>query len=339
MSLAEAIERVERGEVLERAEARAAVEAVLNQPDAESAAAFLLALARRGESGSEVAGGADALRGRMTVFEHDHPGAIDTCGTGGDGQGTFNLSTAAAIVAAAAGARVIKHGNRAASSSCGSADLLEALGLPLELEPPAARAVLDEVGITFLFAPRYHPALAAVAPLRRRLGVRTIFNLLGPLCHPGRVRRQLLGVASEDLLDPFAQALLGLGHERALVVHGAGGADELTLAGPNRLRAIGCDPGPLGAAELGLSPARVAALRGGDARRNAELLRGVLAARPGPLLDAVVLNAGAALIVAGVEQSAAAAVQRARDAVCGGEAAGVLDRWVQAGARRAGGSA
>ena len=191
---------------------------------------FLAALAQRGETAEEIAGAADALRAAVLPFEHDCPDAIDTCGTGGDGLGTFNFSTAGAVVAAACGARVIKHGNRSVSSRCGSADLLEAAGVPLDLEPDAARAVLEEVGITFLFAPRYHPAMRFAGGVRRSLGVRTVFNFLGPLCNPGHVRRQLLGISDGARLDDFARVLTALGHERALVVHGAGGADELTLA-------------------------------------------------------------------------------------------------------------
>jgi anthranilate phosphoribosyltransferase len=301
-------------------------------------AALLGALAVRGETADEIAGAVDALRGAMVAFEHDSPTAIDTCGTGGDGLSTFNLSTAAAVVAAAAGARVIKHGNRAASSRCGSADLLEAAGLPLELSPQAARAVLDEVGITFLYAPAYHPAMRHAAPVRRALGVRTLFNFLGPLANPGRVRRQLVGVGDPRRGAALAEVLARLGHERALVVHAASGADELTLEGENRVFAVGIPDGIAFEPEaLGLARAPLAALAGGDARTNMRLFERVLEAEAGPLLDTVLLNSAAALVVAGVSDDPREGVDRAREAVLSGAARRKLESWILA-ARRAGGA-
>ena len=262
--------------------------------------ALLFALAVRGETAAEIAGAADALRASMIVFEHDHPGAIDTCGTGGDGSRSFNLSTAAAIVAAAAGARVIKHGNRSQSSRSGSADLLEAAGIPLDLSPARSRRVLDLVGITFLFAPAYHPSLRHAAPVRRSLGVRTLFNYLGPLANPGRVRRQLIGVPEARRVDEIAAALAELGHERALVVHGACGADELTLAGENHVRSVGSMPAlRFDARDHGLATVPTAELAGGDAHDNLAILRAVLAGEASVFADAVVLNAAAAIAVAG----------------------------------------
>ena len=194
MNFREALERVQSGGSLSPAEARACFDQAFREDlDTESLAALLQALAERGETVEEIAGAAEALRGAMRPFEHDAPDAVDTCGTGGDKLGSFNLSTASALVAAAAGAKVIKHGNRSVSSKCGSADLLEAAGVRLELTPEQAQKVFAREGIVFLFAPAFHPAMRFVAPVRAQLGIRTIFNFLGPICNPGGVRRHLLG--------------------------------------------------------------------------------------------------------------------------------------------------
>jgi len=330
MQLREALRAVLAKEPLARGDARAVFAEALG-PDTDPVlfGGLLAALAARGESAAEIAGAAEALRAAAVPFEHPFPDAIDTCGTGGDGLGSFNLSTASAIVAAAAGARVVKHGNRSVSSSCGSADLLEQLGVAIELPPEGARRVLEEVGITFLFAPRYHPAMRFAAPVRKSLGVRTLFNFLGPLCNPGRVRRQLLGISDPSRLDDFAGALAELGAERALVVHGAGGADELTLAGANATRPIGTlGPERFDARELGLEPAPIEALRGGDARSNAATLGRLLDGEPGPLRDALFLNGAAALCVAGVASGAAEGVERCRAAIDSGAARATLARWV-----------
>jgi anthranilate phosphoribosyltransferase len=332
MDLSQALHKTLHEGPLSRLEAHAVFASALGEgTEPAQLAGFLTALAVRGETAEEIAGAADALRAAMVPFEHPFAEAIDTCGTGGDGLGTFNLSTASAVVAAAAGAKVVKHGNRAASSRCGSADLLEAAGLPLALSPRAARAVLEEVGITFLFAPAYHPALRHAAPVRRALGVRTVFNLLGPLVNPARPRRQLLGLGDGRRLDVMAEVLESLDVERGLVVHGAGGADELTLAGPNRALPVGADaPGDLAldAGDLGLAPAPVAALAGGDVATNLRLLERVLAGATGPLRDAVLLNTAAALVVAGVAPTPLEGVDRAAAAIDSGAAADTLKRWV-----------
>jgi anthranilate phosphoribosyltransferase len=314
MKLAAAVERARESGELSRAEARAVFAGILAGGFDEGLLAELLrGLAARGETPAEIAGGADALREAMVVFEHSYPDAIDTCGTGGDGAGSFNLSTAAAVVAAAAGAHVVKHGNRSQSSRCGSADLLEAAGIPLALDPDRSRRVLERAGITFLFAPAHHPALRHAAPVRKALGIRTIFNFLGPLANPGRVRRQLVGVPEPKRVDEIAAALEELGHRSALVVHGAGGADELTLEGENRVRAVGQATGAgFDARDLGLAAASLDRLRGGDATENLRLLRLVLDGEAGPLLDAVILNATAALVVAGIAADARDGAERAR---------------------------
>jgi len=292
-------------------------------------AELLLALAARGENAEEIAGAAQAMRGAMRPFEHSHPEAVDTAGTGGDGLGLFNLSTAAALVAAAAGARVIKHGNRAASSRCGSADLLEAAGVRIDPAPERSRELLDELGICFLYAPAYHPALKRLAPLRKALRTRTVFNLLGPLCNPGGVRRQLVGVAQRELVPVFADVLLELGNECAYVVHGAGGADELTLCGENRICRLGFGvPDGLDAIASGLARAPLAALRGGETGANLKLLERVLSGAEGPLADAVLLNATAALMLTG-RHSSADALAQARQALASGAAQRLLERWIE----------
>ncbi len=337
-----------RARPLTRAEAREVFAAVLAAPPpAEELGALLRALAARGETADEIAGAAEAMRGAMVPFDHGAPDAVDTCGTGGDGLGTFNLSTSAALVAAAAGVRVVKHGNRAASSRCGSADLLEAAGVRLQLAPSQARAVFDECGFVFLFAPAFHPALGPIAPVRRALGIRTIFNFLGPLCNPGRVRRQLLGVSDRARLADYARVLEALGCEHGAVVHGSGGADELTLEGPNLLIWIGRDGGvPRGGAsslpaqEFGLKPAPTSALAGGDAACNLDLLGRVLAGEAGPLRDAVLLNAAVAIFLADAGDGRAAglpdAFARAREALDSGAARRLLAKVVNASRRAAG---
>lgn len=330
MKLESAVDRIRGAGELSRAEARAVFAGILAGGfDAERLAELLRGLAKRGETPAEIAGGADALRDAMVPFEHGFEDAIDTCGTGGDGSGSFNLSTAAAVVAAAAGARVVKHGNKSQSSKCGSADLLAAAGIPLDLDADRSRAVLERAGITFLFAPAHHPALRHAAPVRKALGIRTIFNFLGPLANPGRVRRQLVGVPEPKRVDEIAAALEELGHASALVVHGAGGADELTLAGANRVRAIGCAADVrFDAAELGLPAAPLDRLRGGDASENLRLLRLVLDGEAGPILDAVILNASAALVVAGIAADARDGVDRAREAIASGRARRTMTTWV-----------
>jgi len=341
LNLDEALRRVEAGAALAREESRAVFAGVLGAgTDPDLLGRFLLALARRGETAGEITGAADALRAAMVPFEHREAAAVDTCGTGGDGLGSFNLSTAAALVAAAAGAKVVKHGNRSVSSRCGSADLLEAAGIPLDLGPEPARAVLEEVGITFLFAPRYHPAMRFAAPVRRSLGVRTIFNFLGPLCNPGRVRRQLLGVGERKRIPDFVKALEALGVERGFVVHGGGGADELTLEEGNLAEPVGDAPGEsFEPSALGLPRAGVEALEGGDAACNLALLQGVLDGETGPLRDAVLLNAAAALVAAGVAADAAEGLARGREVLDSGRARRTLADWSRTAASLARGAA
>ncbi|MBR57337.1 MAG: anthranilate phosphoribosyltransferase [Myxococcales bacterium] len=323
---------VGEGRSLSRAEARECFTYGLSgNADPVVLGGLLVAMAQRGETIEEITGAAEALRSCMTPFEHDYPDAIDTCGTGGDGLGMFNISTTSAIVAAAAGARVIKHGNRAVSSSCGSADLLEAAGVKLELSPEAARTCLDETGITFLFAPRYHPAMRHAGPVRRALGIRTIFNLLGPLANPGSVQRQVLGVANPSYLKTHSTVLQELGAERAMVIHGGGGADELTLEDGNQIQYVPVDGGPISlrSEELGLGAAPVSALQGSDANHNLSILHRVLGNEAGPLRDVVILNAAAALWVADIASDLKDGVARADEALASGTSQALLARWVE----------
>lgn len=292
--------------------------------------AFLVALAAKGESAGEIAGAARAMRARAARVPHTSSGVIDTCGTGGDGRGTFNISTAAALVAAAGGARVAKHGNRAVSSRSGSADVLDALGVQLSGDTEALGCCLDEVGIAFLFAPMLHPAMAQVMPVRRELGVRTLFNVLGPLTNPAGAKRQLIGVFAAELVEPIAQVLLELGSEHAMVVHGDG-LDEITTTGTTavaevrngEVRTFEVHP-----RDFGIAAASPDDLVGGDPERNVELMRGVLDGGGGALADITCLNAGAALFVAGRADDLAAGVAAAFEVQRSGAAARKLDELV-----------
>ena len=294
--------------------------------DAELAA-FLTTLADRGETVAEVVAAARALRARR-AFAPQAPEALDVCGTGGDGQHSVNVSTAVALVVAACGVKVAKHGNRAASSLSGGADVLAELGVP-ELPVERLGACLDDVGITFLHAARHHPAMARVAPVRRALGRRTIFNLLGPLANPAGVQRQLVGVFAPHWVAPMAEALQMLGAASAMVVHGDG-FDELAVSGPsNFARTDGCSItiGTLGPEIAGVAAHPASALAGGDAAHNAARMRALLAGEPGAYHDIVVLNAAAALTVAHTGLGWDAAAASARNALASGAAADVLARW------------
>lgn len=287
---------------------------------------FLIALATRGETVTEITAAATAIRARM-IAAAPAPDAIDVCGTGGDGKHSLNVSTAVAITVAACGVKVAKHGNRAASSSSGAADVLAALGVP-ELPLDRLAACLEQVGITFLHAARHHPAMARVAPVRRAIGRRTIFNLLGPLANPAGVKRQLVGVFAACAALPMAQALAALGSARAMVVHGDG-YDELTVTGASdyALAADTITTGRICPADVGLALSDASALSGGDAAHNAGRLRALLAGRQDAYHDIVVLNAAAALTVADAALPLAAAAAQARTALANGAAADTLARW------------
>ena len=283
---------------------------------------FLTRLAIRGETSIEIAAAARALRERMI--------AIDVCGTGGDGHHTLNVSTAVSIVVAACGVPVAKHGNRAASSKAGAADTLEMLGLDLDRAARDAEGSLTDIGIAFLFAASHHPAMKRLAPIRRAIGRRTIFNLMGPLANPARVTRQLIGIARPDYATTYAEALRDLGTERALVVAGEDSLDELSCAGSSVAVAIG----PLGLGDritpqdAGLPCHPLSAIRGGDPAHNARALRALLHGERGPYRDAVLLNAAAALIVAGTADTLSEGAETAAAALDDGRANALLDRWI-----------
>ena len=296
----------------------------------DAIAAFLVTLAERGETAEEIAAAATAMRARM-VRVNAPAGAIDVCGTGGDGSHSLNISTAVAIVIAACEIPVAKHGNRAASSKAGAADTLEALGLNLDRAAETAEATLADLGIAFLFAQAHHPALARIAPIRKSLGRRTIFNLIGPLANPAGVKRQLIGVPRADLIETYTAALRLLGCERAMVVSGAEGLDEISISGPTHIRTIGFDlPTDIITPEdAGLPRHPAEAIKGGDAAYNAAALRRLLMGESGAYRDAVLLNAGAALVVAGHAATISEGVEEAAEAIDKGLAKALLDCWVR----------
>jgi len=317
---------------LAEAEAAAAFAAILDGTvTADAIAAFLVALSERGETATEIAAAAREMRARLVPVAAPE-GAIDVCGTGGDGHHTLNVSTAVSLVVAACGVPVAKHGNRAASSKAGAADTLEALGLDLDRAARTAEATLAELGIGFLFAQTHHPALGRLAPIRKAIGRRTIFNLMGPLANPAGVTRQLIGIARPAYVPIYAQALAALGTERALVVSGDEGLDELSLAGGNDVADVRADGivamRRLAAADAGLPSHPIEAIRGGDPMHNATALRALLLGATGPYRDAVLLNAGAALMVAGTAATLSDGAQAAADAIDSGRANSLLDRWI-----------
>jgi anthranilate phosphoribosyltransferase len=296
-------------------------------------AAVLTALARKGEHPDEIAGAAEAMRARVTpVRVPAGVEAIDTCGTGGDGISTFNVSTTAAIIAAAAGAVVAKHGNRTNTRVSGSAEVLAALGVHIDADVAIVERCLAQMGIGFLFAPRLHPAMAVVAPIRKALGIRTIFNLLGPLSNPAGVRRQIIGVPRTELIEPMAGALQQLGVERAMVVHGHGGLCDLSTTGPSIIRHVHGDRQwneTLQPSELGLANWRIQQLLVDSPAASARVIRGILEGKPGAARDHALLNAAGALVVAGRADDFAAGLALAAEAVDSGRAADTLARWVE----------
>jgi anthranilate phosphoribosyltransferase len=298
--------------------------------DEHSIRTFLIDMADRGETAAEIAGAVQAMRARMIRVSAPQ-GAIDVCGTGGDGQHSLNVSTAVAIVLAAYEVAVAKHGNRAASSKAGGADTLEALGLNLDRATETAEATLGDLGIAFLFAQKYHPALGRIAPIRKSLGRRTIFNLLGPLANPAGVTRQLVGVPSPALIPLYAEVMELLGTERAMIVSGAEGLDELSISGPSHIRTIGFAlPDDVITPETaGLPRHQAEALKGGNAAYNAAALRRMLDGETGAYRDAVLLNAAGALIVAGEVQDWMAGVEEAAEVIDKGLAKTLLNCWVR----------
>ena len=292
-------------------------------------AAFLIALRLKGETVSEITGCARIMREKATHIQAPYAHVIDTCGTGGDGAQTFNISTTAAFVVAGAGIPVAKHGNRAMSSRCGSADLLQELGVAIELSPEMAEKCLAEVGIAFLFAPLFHSAMKHAIGPRRDIGVRTIFNLMGPLTNPASAKCQLVGVYARELTEPLARVLANLGSTRALVVHGADGLDEITITGDTYVAAL--DQGTVSSymirpEQFGLCRVPREALAGGDAPQNAAITLAVLDGQQGPHRDVVLLNAAAALVVAGAASDLQAGLQLAAQSIDSGAALEKLSR-------------
>ncbi len=310
-------------------EARQAMEQVLaGQATPALIAGLAVALRMKGETPDEIAGMAEAMRQRVAPILTRRGPLLDTCGTGGDNAGTFNISTTVAIVTASCGVAVAKHGNRAVSSRAGSADVLEHLGVSIELTPEDAARSIDTVGIAFLFAPNYHIALSHAAGPRRELGIRTVFNVLGPLTNPAGARRQLLGVYGDALVRPVAEVLRRLGSERAWVVHGRDGLDELSVFAPSHVAEL--DGGTLTEFDVepgkwGLAHSDRAGIAGGSPDENARKVRAILVGESGPARDIVVLNAAAALVVAGVARDLEDAIAGARQAIDSGAAARKLD--------------
>ena len=323
------LKRVVAGENLASADAAAAFAAMIGGGVSDMRmAAFLTALAVRGPSVPEISGAARAMRAAMSTVVAPR-NAIDVCGTGGDGAGTLNVSTATAFVVAACGVPVAKHGNRAMSSRTGAADVLEALGVPINLDAEAARKSLIDPGFAFLFAPSYHPAMKNVAPVRRDLGFRTVFNLLGPICNPAGVRRQLIGIYAPQMLEPVAHVLADLGTEKAWIVHGADGLDEMSTTGATCVAVL--DKGRVTVKDVvpedaGVERSTLAALKGGTAEVNARAICELFSGAKSAFRNIVLLNAAAALMVADEATSLRDGVARAGEAIDKGRAAGALEQ-------------
>ncbi len=332
---------VEEHAEFSREQARAVMQAILEDteralPDAQIAA-LLATLAARGITSNELAGFADAMRGtavRLPFSNAERAALVDTCGTGGDCSGTFNISTAVALVAAAAGVKIAKHGNRGLTSRCGSADVLDALGVPTALDPEQAVACLRATGFVFLFAPLMHPAMRRVQPIRRALGIRTVFNILGPLTNPAQAPAQVLGVYAPPLVPLVAEAMVKLGLRHGFVVHGAGGLDEIALSGETEIAEVNngaVRTWKFSPEDAGLRRAPVAALVGGNAAENAGILRAIFAGEAGPRRDIVLVNAAAALLAGGAVEDFPGGIERATEAIDSGAAQRTLASLVEFG--------
>lgn len=325
------LKRIVAGERLTAAEAAEAFSVIMSGAASEiEMAGFLTALTMRGATVAEVTGAATAMRGTMRRVAAPE-GAVDLVGTGGDGHGTLNISSAASFVAAAAGVPLAKHGNRNMTSKSGAADVLEALGVNVSMPPEAAEACLHEVGITFFFAQVYHPAMKYVAGVRRGLGFRTIFNLLGPLSNPAGVKRQVLGVYAKSWLVPLAETLKALGSHKAWIVSGSDGMDEITTTGPTEAAILengSISTITISPEDVGLKRSSLAALKGGTAAENAVALKNVLAGAAGAYRDIVLMNAGAALVVADKAADFADGVAKAAAAIDSGAATAVLEKLI-----------
>ena len=338
LSWADITSRLLAGEDLSADDAATAMTAIMRGEASDvQIAGFLVALRAKGETSAEIAGLVRTMRQFAVRVSVQHP-TVDTCGTGGDRSGTFNISTVSAVVAAGAGARVAKHGNRAASGRCGSADLLEAWGVAISLPPDAVSRCIDEIGIGFCFAPAYHPAMRHVMPARRGLAVPTVFNVLGPLTNPAGAPHQTVGVSSPDMAERMAYVLAQLDTAHALVFHGAHGLDELTTTGPSRVwevRRTQVDAYDIDPSDLGIARASLDDLRGGDVGTNRAVADAVLEGKPGPTRDVVLLGTAAALYAADLVDDLPAGVEAAAVSIDSGAARDVLDRWVTLSTRLA----
>lgn len=327
------LEKLVRHEDLTTDEAAAAMRDVMaGQAPPAALGALLSALAMKGERPAEIVGFAQTMRKHAVPLSAPPGDVFDTCGTGGDRSGTFNISSAAALVVAACGVTVAKHGNRSVSSRCGSADVFEQLGVNVAAPPAVVERSLHDANIAFFFAPTFHPSMKHAAQTRRDLGIRTAFNLLGPLTNPAGARRQLVGVPRSELTELLARSLLLLGSERAWVVHGADGIDELSTTGYTKVAE--CREGTVNTfyvhpADFGMSKSTPADLKGGDAAENARIVRAVLEGKPGPARDVVLLNAGAALFIAGRAATVRDGITRAAAAIDSGAARDTLDKMVR----------
>jgi len=341
MHIIEGIRRVVEGQHLSRSEAESIMNEIMSGQTANAQiASFLTALRMKCETVDELIGFAKVMRAKASPIRPqtavgaafsgtDREMLVDTCGTGGDATGTFNISTATAFVVAGAGIRIAKHGNRSASSLCGSADVVEALGIRLDLPPESVARCIDEAGIGFLYAPLLHEAMRYVVPVRREIKIRTVFNLLGPLCNPARATAQVLGVYNEDLTEIMAQVLCELGTERAFVVHGSDGLDEITISAESKIsevrngevRTYYVTP-----EDFGIQRAPISAIQGGDAVQNAGYIRDILSNLGGPRQDVVLMNAAAGLVVGGKASGLANGIELARESIQSGKALACLHR-------------
>ena len=327
----ELLEKVIGGNDLSLSEAQGLMKTLMSGelPEA-NIAALLVALRIKGETASEIAGFAAAMREKSIAISPERDGLVDTCGTGGDGNNTFNISTATALVAAAMGIGVAKHGNRAISSRCGSADVLEELGINLDLKPEHVSELIDRLGLGFLFAPALHPAMRHAAPIRKKLGIRTVFNLLGPLTNPAGVKRQLIGVYSEELAEKLCRVLQLLGSTMAFVVHGADGGDEVSITGATTVCALA--DGKISRytftpEEAGLERVSAAQIAGGTPAENAAIIERILTGAGGAATSAVLINAGFVAILAGLSADVSAGVRLAAEAIESGKTTALLRRF------------
>ena len=334
MNMSGLLEKLMRRETLSVDEAGEAMAAIMSgSATPAQIGALLVGLTMKGERPGEIVGLARTMRANAVPLTRSHSDVFDTCGTGGDRSGTFNISSTAAIVAAAAGLRVAKHGNRSVSSQCGSADVYEALGVHVAAEPAVVERSLEQIGIAFFFAPTFHPSMRHAAPVRRELGVRTAFNLLGPLTNPAGTRRQLVGVPHAELTELLARSLLMLGSDRAWVVHGADGIDEMSTTGHTKVSE--CRDGAVSTfyvhpSDFGIDKAERRDLQGGDAAANAAIVRAVIGGERGPRRDVVLLNAGASLFVGAKAGSVREGIALAADAVDSGAARTKLNEMIAA---------